>query len=67
MMTDRKTVCILRLLEVEGVDLRSRNRQWRRVNHSCGPNYAWHIDGYDKLWSNLELQSVDLLMDLPEG
>ncbi|KAK0156578.1 hypothetical protein N1851_000010 [Merluccius polli] len=49
-VTDRETVRILlRLLDGEGVDLRSRNRLRRRVYHSCGPNYVWHIDGYDKL------------------
>lgn len=40
---------ILRLLDGEGVDLRSRNRLCRRVYFSRGPNYVWHIDGYDKL------------------
>ena len=49
-VTDRETVRILlQLLDGEGVDLRSRNRLRRRVYHSCGPNYVWHIDGYDKL------------------
>ncbi|XP_062422189.1 uncharacterized protein LOC134102881 [Pungitius pungitius] len=49
-ITDRETVRILlQLLDGEGVDLRSRNRLRRRVYHSCGPNYVWHIDGYDKL------------------
>ena len=27
----------------------SRNRLRRRVYHSCGPNYVWHINGYHKL------------------
>lgn len=49
-VTDRETVQILmRLLDSEGVDLRSRNRLRRRVYHSRGPNYVWHIDGYDKI------------------
>ena len=49
-ITDRETVrVLLRLLDSEGVDLRSRNRLRRRVYHSRGPNYVWHIDGYDKL------------------
>ncbi|KAF3833149.1 hypothetical protein F7725_026814, partial [Dissostichus mawsoni] len=49
-VTDRETVRILlQLLDGEGVDLRSRNRLRRRIYHSCGPNYVWHIDGYDKL------------------
>ncbi|KAF3854078.1 hypothetical protein F7725_014766 [Dissostichus mawsoni] len=51
-VTDRETVRIpLQLLDGEGVDLRSRNRLRRRIYHSCGPNYVWHIDGYDKLKS----------------
>ncbi|KAA0706551.1 hypothetical protein E1301_Tti022474 [Triplophysa tibetana] len=49
-ITDRETVrIILRLLDGNGVDLRSRNRLRRRVYFSRGPNYVWHIDGYDKL------------------
>ncbi|ROJ57643.1 hypothetical protein DPX16_23842 [Anabarilius grahami] len=49
-ITDRETVrVLLRLLDGEGVDLRSRNRLRRRVYHSRGPNFVWHIDGYDKL------------------
>ena len=49
-ITDRETFRILlRLLDSEGVDLRSRNRLRRRVYHSRGPNYVWHIDGYDKI------------------
>lgn len=49
-VTDRETVrMLLQLLDGEGVDLRSRNRLQRRVYHSCGPKYVWHIDGYDKL------------------
>ncbi|XP_030585163.1 uncharacterized protein LOC115780219 [Archocentrus centrarchus] len=49
-VTDRETVrLLLRLLDGEGVDLRSRRRLRRRVYHSRGPNYVWHIDGYDKL------------------
>ncbi|KAJ0005815.1 hypothetical protein NQD34_015709 [Periophthalmus magnuspinnatus] len=49
-VTDRETVRILlRLLNSEGVDLRSRNRLRRRIYHSRGSNFVWHIDGYDKL------------------
>lgn len=49
-VTDRETVrVLLRLLDGEGVELRSRNRLRRRVYHSRGPNYVWHIDGYDKI------------------
>uniref|UniRef100_A0A0F8C524 Integrase core domain-containing protein n=1 Tax=Larimichthys crocea TaxID=215358 RepID=A0A0F8C524_LARCR len=50
MVTDRETVRILmRLLDGEGVQLRTRRRLRRRIYHSRGPNYVWHIDGYDKL------------------
>ena len=33
----------------EGVDLRRRRRLRRREYTSPGPNFAWHIDGHDKL------------------
>ncbi len=49
-VTDRETVrVLLRLLDGEGVNLRSRTRLRRRVYHSHGPNFVWHVDGYDKL------------------
>nr|XP_023656881.1 uncharacterized protein LOC111838278 [Paramormyrops kingsleyae] len=48
--TSRETVRqILRLIDGDGVELRARNRLRRRVYHSRGPNFVWHIDGYDKL------------------
>ena len=28
---------------------RTRHRYVRRTYHSMGPNYLWHVDGYDKL------------------
>lgn len=46
----RETVrIILRTLDPEGVQERSRNKLKRRQYRSRGPNYIWHIDGYDKL------------------
>ncbi|KAG9278008.1 hypothetical protein AMEX_G5792 [Astyanax mexicanus] len=49
-ITDRETVRqLMRLMDGTGVDLRARNRLRRRVYSSRGPNYVWHIDGYDKL------------------
>ncbi|XP_032413133.1 uncharacterized protein LOC116716388 isoform X2 [Xiphophorus hellerii] len=36
-------------LDPSGVQLRARRRFIRRVYSSCGPNYVWHADGYDKL------------------
>jgi hypothetical protein len=40
---------VLQELDPQGVEERSRRRLQRRVYHSKGPNYIWHIDGYDKL------------------
>ena len=40
---------VLRILDPEGVNLRSKHRLRTRTYHAKGPNYLWHIDGYDKL------------------
>lgn len=40
---------LLQILDPVGVELRRRKRLRRRVYHSKGPNFTWHIDGYDKL------------------
>ena len=40
---------IMRELDPEGIELRKRNCLRRRKYYSCGPNWVWHIDGYDKL------------------
>lgn len=40
---------ILKVLDPEGVQARSRHRLRRRMYYAKGPNYLWHIDGYDKL------------------
>ena len=46
----RETVrIILKTLDPEGVLLRSRHRFRRRTYSVKGPNYIWHLDGYDKL------------------
>ena len=46
----RETVrIILKTLDPEGVLLRSRHRFRRRRYSVKGPNYMWHLDGYDKL------------------
>ena len=34
---------------LEGTEPRRRHRLRRRVYSNPGPNYAWHIDGHDKL------------------
>lgn len=40
---------ILKELDPEGTQNRSRRRLKRRRYLNPGPNHAWHIDGYDKL------------------
>eukprot|EP00111_Clytia_hemisphaerica_P012956 TCONS_00038062-protein len=46
----RKNVAlILKHLDPEGVNRRSRRVLKRRRYWSYGPNWVWHIDGYDKL------------------
>ena len=48
--TNRETVRIaLKHLDKEGVEQRSRRRLRRRQYYAKGPNFIWHIDGYDKL------------------
>lgn len=47
---DKESVrLILKVLDPEGVELRSRRRLRRRNYYSKGPDYLWHLDGYDKL------------------
>ena len=46
----RKVVAdIVRELDPEGCELRKRKRLRRRQYYAPGPNYVWHLDGYDKL------------------
>ncbi|XP_060556998.1 uncharacterized protein LOC132717525 [Ruditapes philippinarum] len=40
---------LLRICDPEGVNLRARHRLRRRTYTNRGPNYAIHLDGYDKL------------------
>jgi hypothetical protein len=40
---------ILRALDPEGSDDRRSHRLKRRRYINPGPNFAWHVDGYDKL------------------
>ena len=50
LVTDRETVrLLLRNLDPDGVELRSRRRLRRRTYYASGPNFIWHTDGYDKL------------------
>ncbi len=40
---------LLHILDKDGVDIRRARRLRRRRYASRGPNWVWHIDGYDKL------------------
>lgn len=40
---------ILKELDPRGVALRASRRLYRRSYFAKGPNYIWHLDGYDKL------------------
>lgn len=40
---------VLRVVDPEGIESRSRRRLRRRVYSVPGPNFLWHLDGYDKL------------------
>lgn len=40
---------VLKILDPEGVQARSRHRLRRRNYSTKGPNYLWHMDGWDKL------------------
>ena len=47
---DRDTVRqTLKLLDPEGVELRSKHKLKRRMYFASGPNDIWHLDGNDKL------------------
>ena len=40
---------ILKELDPDGVEARKKHYLKRREYYSKGPNWAWHVDGYDKL------------------
>ena len=49
-VVDRKSVRLaLKALDPDGVIQRRRHRLSRRVYRCRGPNWTWHVDGYDKL------------------
>ena len=49
-IVDSETVRhVLKALDPEGVKQRKAHRLRRRIYRCAGPNYMWHIDGYDKL------------------
>ena len=50
LVIDRETVrIILKHLDPDGVENRSRRAFRRRLYSTKGPNYMWNLDGYDKL------------------
>ncbi|XP_028516806.1 uncharacterized protein LOC110245566 isoform X2 [Exaiptasia diaphana] len=44
-----KVMKILKEMDPTGTEMRKSNCLKRRVYRNKGPNYAWHVDGYDKL------------------
>lgn len=40
---------ILQIVDPDGIEARSKYRLKRRLYRVPGPNFIWHIDGYDKL------------------
>ena len=40
---------VLKELDPQGVEERRSKTLRRRAYHTPGPNYSWHVDGYDKL------------------
>ena len=50
LVVTRNTVrLVLKILDPDGVESRSRHRLRRRLYSAKGPNYLWHVDGCDKL------------------
>ena len=48
-VTRKNVSLIMKQLDPEGVVRRQRHQLQRRKYYSKGPNYVWHLDGYDKL------------------
>ena len=47
---DRESVrMIVKTLDPQGVACRSKRKRRRRKYSAKGPNWIWHLDGYDKL------------------
>nr|XP_022338659.1 uncharacterized protein LOC111134127 [Crassostrea virginica] len=42
-------LCLLRIIDPDGVDIRASHCLTRRMYLNNGPNYLVHVDGYDKL------------------
>jgi len=50
LVVDRNTVRLaMGHLDPDGVSRRTRKRFIRRTYRCKGPNFLWHVDGYDKL------------------
>ena len=45
----RRVATTLKQLDPIGCEMRRAHRLRRRKYHSKGPNWCWHLDGYDKL------------------
>ncbi|KAH3747056.1 hypothetical protein DPMN_181477 [Dreissena polymorpha] len=48
-VTQETTRCVLKVIDSEGVALRSAHRLRHRIYTNEGPNFTIHIDGYDQL------------------
>ena len=48
-LSQKKTLEMLRLMDGDGVAQRKRKCVRRREYINPGPNFVWHMDGYDKL------------------
>ena len=44
-----RVMTLLKELDPDGVETRRKKRLRRRAYHTKGPNFIWHIDGYDKI------------------
>jgi len=44
-----KVLSFMKTIDPEGVSMRKAHRLKRRKYRAKGPNYVWHVDGYDKL------------------
>ena len=48
-VSQKVTAVVIKALDPEGVEERKKHHLKRRKYYSKGPNWSWHIDGYDKL------------------
>ena len=56
-MRDRARFILLKVVDADGIELRSSHRLARRTYVSVGPTYLWHIDGYDKIHMDLQVMA----------